>query len=308
VSHQGEEPIAKQTGDRHRNAQALGGCQEQADILLTERCGERGRLASAAKGDRIGGVNPPFYNFTACNEALAALGFPNGAPSTYQGDSLWSYEVGSKNRLFNGRFEIQVSAFHIKWTDIQQIVQVPTCTEGFTSNLGKANSNGFDFQAQALVTNQLRLGLSLGYTDARNATTIVSGGNNVVANGQQVNPYAAPWIVVPTAEYRFNLASGHEGYMRMDYTFHGKNPGPYNPTTNTSSPTYNPYFIPNPSYGQLNVHIGMTWRGWDASVYAVNALNSHPLLFNNALQPFTFYGATFTLPPLTIGVTTMYHW
>jgi len=34
-------------------------------------------------------------------------------------------------------------------------------------------------------------------------------------------------------------------------------------------------------------------------VYALNVLNSHPLLFNAALQPFTFYGATFTLQPLT---------
>jgi len=263
---------------------------------------------SAAKGGRIGGVNPPFYNFTACNEALAALGYPNGAPSTYGGDSLWSYEVGSKNRLLNGRLEMQLSGFHIKWTDIQQIVQVPACTEGFTSNLGHATSDGFDFQAQALVTDQLTLGLSLGYTNARNATTIVSGGNNVVATGQQINPYASPWMVNPTAEYKFVVAPGHKGYVRMDYTYHSKNPGPYNPTTNTSSPTYNPYFIPNPSYGQLNMHLGTTWSGWDVSVYALNALNGHPLLYNNALQPFTFYGATFTLQPRTIGLAAAYHW
>ena len=52
----------------------------------------------------------------------------------------------------------------------------------------------------------------------------------------------------------------------------------------------------------------MTWSGWDTSVYALNVLNSHPLLFNNAPQPFTFYGNTWTLQPLTIGVTAMYHW
>jgi iron complex outermembrane recepter protein len=262
---------------------------------------------SAAKGDRIGGVNPPFYNFAACNEALAALGYPNGAPSTYKGDSLWSYEIGSKNRLFGGRFEMQVSAFHIDWSDIQQIVQVPACTEGFTSNLGKATSNGFDFQAEALVTDSLKLGLSMGYTNARNATTIVSGGNNVVADGQQINPYAAPWMIVPTARYNFAIAPGHQGYVGVDYTYHSKNPGPYNPTTNTSSPTYNPYFVPNPSYGQLNIHLGTTWSGWDCSVYALNALNRHPLLYNSALQPFTFYGATWTLQPLTIGVSATYH-
>jgi iron complex outermembrane receptor protein len=203
---------------------------------------------------------------------------------------------------------MQVSAFHIKWTDIQQIVQVPACTEGFTSNLGQATSNGFDFQAQALITDSLKVGLSMGYTNARNATTIVSGGNNVVADGQQINPYSAPWIVVPTAEYSFPIAAGHKGYVRLDDTYHSKNPGPYNPTTNTASPTYNPYFIPNPSYNQLNVHVGMNWSGWDTSVYALNVLNSHPLLFNNALQPFTFYGSAFTLQPLTIGVAVMYHW
>jgi hypothetical protein len=263
---------------------------------------------SAAKGDRIGGVNSPFYNFDACNQALAALGYANGAPATYKGDSLWSYEIGSKNRLFNGRFQIQVSAFHISWNNIQQIVQVPACTEGFTSNLGKATSNGFDFQADLLVTDSLKLGLSMGYTNARNATTIVSGGNNVVADGQQVNPYSSPWIVSPTAEYTFQIATGHKGYVRIEDSFHSRNPGPYNPTTDTSSPTYNAFFIPNPAYNQLDLHVGTTWSGWDLSVYAMNALNSHPLLYNNSIQPFTFYGDTFTLQPRTIGVTGMYHW
>jgi outer membrane receptor protein involved in Fe transport len=94
----------------------------------------------------------------------------------------------------------------------------------------------------------------------------------------------------------------------VDDTFHSKNPGPYNPTANTSSPTYNAYFIPNPSYNQLDMHVGMTWRERDVSVYALNALNRHPILYSNALQPFTFYGAAFSLQPLTIGIAATCHW
>jgi iron complex outermembrane recepter protein len=288
---------------------------EQSQTVVDPKFGINAQLddnnllyISAAKGDRIGGVNPPFYNFAACNAALAALGYPNGAPSTYQGDTLWSYEIGSKNRVFGGRLQIEASAFHIKWSDIQQIVQVSACTEGFTSNLGKATSNGFDFQAAALVTDALRLALSLGYTNAKNATTIVSGGNAVVANGQQVNPYSSPWIVVPTAEYDFTIAGDQKGYLRVDDTFHSKNPGPYQPTNNTNSPTYNAFFIPNPAYNQLNAHLGTTWSSWDVSVYALNLLNSHPLLYNQQIQPFTFYGSTFTIRPLTIGFTSIYRW
>jgi hypothetical protein len=32
------------------------------------------------------------------------------------------------------------------------------------------------------------------------------------------------------------------------------------------------------------------------------------VLYNNTQQPFTFYGATFTLPPRTIGGTLTYDW
>ena len=264
---------------------------------------------SAAKGDRIGGVNPPPYDFPACTAALAALGYANAsALATYKGDSLWSYEVGSKNRLLDGRLQMQGSLFHIDWNDVQQNQNVPTCQEGFTTNRGKATSNGFDFQAEALITDGLKLGLSVGYTNARDATTIISGGNPVIAKGEQINPYSAPWIVVPTAEYNFKIADGHKGYLRLQDTYHSKNPGPYNPNTNPANPAYIAYFIPNPSYNQLDLHLGTTWSGWDASVYALNALNSHPLLYNQSQDPSTFVGSAFTLRPLTIGITTMYHW
>jgi len=264
---------------------------------------------SAAKGDRIGGVNPPPYNFPACLAALAALGYPDAsALSTYKGDSLWSYEIGAKNRLFGGRLQMQGSVFHIKWSDVQQNQNVPDCQEGFTTNRGKATSNGFDFQADALVTDALRVGLGVGYTNARNATTIISGGNPVVSKGQQINPLAAPWVIVPTAEYNFTIAEGHKGYFRMQDTYHSRNPGPYNPNTDPENPAYVPYFIPNPAYNQLDMHLGTTWSGWDASVYALNALNSHPLLFNQSQNPATFVGSVFTLRPRTIGITTAYHW
>ncbi len=56
------------------------------------------------------------------------------------------------------------------------------------------------------------------------------------------------------------------------------------------------------------MHVGMTWSGWDARCTRSMSRNNLPMLYNNALNIFTFYGATFTLQPLTIGVTAMYHW
>jgi hypothetical protein len=55
--------------------------------------------ASAAKGFRIGGTNS--YLPPICNSSLAALGLTNG--QSFQSDSLWSYEVGSKNSFDGDR-------------------------------------------------------------------------------------------------------------------------------------------------------------------------------------------------------------
>jgi outer membrane receptor protein involved in Fe transport len=263
---------------------------------------------SAAKGDRIGGVNAPFPLTGQCLTLLNEIGL-NGIPPTYQGDSLWSYEIGSKNRLFDGRVQLQVSGFHIDWSDVQQAVSLPPnlCPETFTSNLGKATSNGGDLQVTALLGSAWELNLNAGYTKATDSQTLGLGGLQSVTSGQQVNPYAAPWTVVSSVQYSFMLAHRYKAYLHMDDEFHSKNPGPFAQQF-PNNVAHDIYFIANPSTNVLNLHLGATWNGWDASIYALNALNSHPLLYNTALETAQFVGPTYTIRPLTVGVRTIYRW
>jgi iron complex outermembrane receptor protein len=262
---------------------------------------------SAAKGDRVGGVNAPFPLTGQCLSLLNQLGL-NGIPPSFQGDSLWSYEIGSKNRLFGGHLVIQASAFHIEWTNVQQAVTLPPnlCPETFTSNLGKATSNGGDLQVAAQIGRHLELGLNAGYTKATDSQTLGVNGLQSVTSGQQINPYAAPWTVVPSAQYSFTVA-GHKAYIHVDDEFHSKNPGPFAQQfpNNISN---DPNFVPNPSTNVLNVHVGITSNGWDTSLYALNALNSHPLLYNTALETAQFVGPTYTIRPVTVGVRIVYRW
>jgi iron complex outermembrane receptor protein len=263
---------------------------------------------SAAKGDRVGGVNAPFPLTGLCLSLLNQIGL-NGIPPTYSGDSLWSYEIGSKHRLFGGRVQLQASAFHIDWSNVQQSVSLPPneCPETFTSNLGKATSNGADLQVAALVGDAVELGLSLGYTKARDSQTLGSGGTEYVTSGQQINPYASPWTVVPSVQYSFAIAGGYKAYLHVDDEFHSKNPGPFAQQF-ANNVSFDPNFIGNPSTNVLNAHLGAEWRGWDASLYALNLLNSHPLLYNTALETGQFVGPTYTIRPLTVGVKAVYRW
>jgi iron complex outermembrane recepter protein len=262
---------------------------------------------SAAKGDRVGGVNAPFPLTGACLSLLNQIGL-NGIPPTFQGDSLWSYEIGSKNRLFDGHLVLQASAFHIDWSNVQQAVSLPPnlCPETFTSNLGKATSNGADLQMTALIGG-LELGLSVGYTEAKDSQTLGLSNLQDVSSGQQINPYATPWTVVPSAQYTFAVANGYKMYLRVDDEFHSKNPGPFAQQF-ANNIAVDPNFVANPSTNVLNAHLGANWNGWDNSIYVLNALNSHPLLYNTALETAQFVGPTYTIRPLTVGVRAIYRW
>ena len=47
--------------------------------------------ASASRGFRVGGYNPQVGTF--CGPELNAIGYPNGRPTNYKSDSVWSYEL-----------------------------------------------------------------------------------------------------------------------------------------------------------------------------------------------------------------------
>jgi len=79
--------------------------------------------ATAAKGFRTGGANPAIP--ARCDADLASLGYTS-APDSYKSDSVWSYEVGSKNRLMGGRLRLESSIFDVKWSGIQQQVILGT--------------------------------------------------------------------------------------------------------------------------------------------------------------------------------------
>ena len=101
---------------------------------------------SAAKGFREGGVNTQLPA-TTCGTAEKTAGYTDGAPTTYAPDTLWSYEVGAKLRLFDNRMQLNTSAYYIDWKSIQFKVTLPGCAIPFEANAAQAVSKGFDVQS-----------------------------------------------------------------------------------------------------------------------------------------------------------------
>jgi iron complex outermembrane recepter protein len=266
--------------------------------------------ASAAKGYRPGGGNgATSIGNPLCTSSLDALGL-TVVPSTFGSDSLWSYEVGAKGSLLDRRLAFEASGFLIHWDNIQTSVFLPSCSEGFTANRGKAVSRGFDLQLSGVIGEHLKAGASVGYTDAfypNAAYGAPSGGATPLLNaaGDKL-PNVLPWTVAANVEYSHDISplwSGGQSYLRLDYRWLSA-ANAINPNQANFDPETDPY--QNPSYGILNIRLGVIHEGLDLSAYVNNAANSDPRLHytHDSFGDPLFYAAA--IRPRTVGLTAFY--
>ena len=151
--------------------------------------GENASLyARVAKGFRPGGPNilPP--------------GAPADTPTTYDSDSLVSYEVGFKAETADRVLAIDVSAFYIDWKDIQLFAVVNNF--GINVNGARAKSTGAEFTASVRPLRGLNVSLNGAYTIAklRDDTDSIVGG--FAGDRLPFNPEA---VLGLNADYEWSL-------------------------------------------------------------------------------------------------------
>ena len=254
--------------------------------------------ASYSKGFRIGGANsivPPIC--------------PQVVPSTYNPDSVVNYEIGAKDTFLGGRLQINTSAFHAVWKDIQQYASLPCGPFAYSTNAGSAISNGGELALRAIVTAQLRVNLNISYVDAYyDSNGFDKLGNILVGSGDKVGVLPqvnAPWTVNAAIDYVMPLATGDRIHARADINFTSRSPGPFITQLQNSANTY-PLAVPDPSTTQLNARIGYSRNKMDVSFFVNNALNSTPWLSkyqgvgNSNLITYT------TFRPRTLGLSATY--
>jgi iron complex outermembrane receptor protein len=247
--------------------------------------------ATVAKAYRMGGPNPSVGVF--CTQT----------PSSYGPDSLWSLEVGAKNQIPDARLQLNTSLFRILWRNVQTQVPDPNCGFGYTINAGGAVSTGFDFGAQAALTDRLNLELTAAYADAHYTQTVYLGNLVVATNGDTIGALPlvpAPWTTVASVGYEIPLLNGVVAKLRAQDVFHSRNPGPFT-TDNPNAVVYAPERRPNPSTNQLNLAASAVWPHLDVSLFVNNVLDSQPVLMRrNRIPGDTLFYAT-TFRPRTLG-------
>jgi iron complex outermembrane recepter protein len=214
--------------------------------------------STVSKGLRTGNIQSPSPQ--ACDADLAQYGITS-APTKYNPDSLWSYEVGAKSSEFNRRMTLNGDVYYIDWSNIQQEVALE-CGFPFTGNFGKASVKGGELELTVLPIDQLTLYSSLSYTDAKlNSTTAGTPG---VAGDPLLD--VPLWTAAVSAEYRQPINDNLSGFLRLEGTYEDKVYRTFDPTD---------FFRVVPSYQLFNLLLGARQpdKKWELTGYVTNLAN-----------------------------------
>ena len=190
------------------NAEAVTTPKFEADYKPD---GDQLYYASAAKGFRLGAPNQAVPS--TCAGDLSSLGLAS-VPSAVKSDSLWSYEVGAKERLAQGRVTLNGALYYIDWSNIQTSFLLPTCGFSFSANAGNAKSQGVELSLSWRMTTKSTASASTSYTDARLTQDSPRDSGAGGKAGDRL-PGIPQWTFEGGLQYDFSLA-GRDGFARAD--------------------------------------------------------------------------------------------
>jgi iron complex outermembrane recepter protein len=289
--------------------------------------------AQIAKGFRLGGINDPLLvPLCSPSDLVTFSGHPD-----WKDETLWNYEVGSKNVVLGGNGSVNVAAFYSDIKDLQATVTAGSCSSRLILNVPKARSSGAELEVDMHPSQKFDWSLSASHTDSKlrstvtapgpgNTTAIVSG----IRSGARM-PTVPQNQASAAATYHWTAPSNWAGYLTGTWQYvgdrftqigdedltcisggsgncpaatlfldsFGKNTigGPLTQNTFQFDPKL-------PAYNILNLRVGVLRGKWDTALFVNNVTNETAYLSLDRERGFRGRVGFLTNQPRTIGVST----
>ena len=251
---------------------------------------------TVSRGARPGGGNA-LYPTTGpyWSAVFAPYNFANGKwPTSYQPDSVWSYELGEKARFFDKRLTIDSSVYYEDW----QNIQLEATPGDWPENINGEHAGIFGGEIESKAS------LGAGFT--------ASAGAGFTHVDLDAGPH---WQIVPkgklpdVAPLTFDLSLSYAKPITDKYSFTALIENNYvGQRYSISFPigyTTNSAYVPLPAYDLTNIRAGvMSDDGWTASLFVNNLFNKHAQLENlwQETLPAASFNRIVTNQPMTGGV------
>ena len=224
-------------------------------------------FATASRGYRAGGFN----SFAAPNQSQHL---------SFEKETVWNYEFGSKTSFFNDRLDLNFSLFYMDITDMQVETAVDNIYT-WIQNAAEATSKGVELEAQFKATDEISLFTSCGYTDV----TFDEFSDTKGDYSGKTNPYAPKYSLGIGAQYRSRAG----WFARVDATGYGEM---YLDKANKYK---------RDAFALLNAKIGYEGESFDAYITAKN-------IFDKVYDSVGYYEGRYTVPspPREIALSVAY--
>jgi len=282
--------------------------------------------AQAAKGFRLGGINDPL-NVPLCTaEDLVTF----GGRESWEDETAWNYEVGTKSRIMGGRGSFNVSAFYIDIKNLQATVTAGSCSSRVVFNVPESRSVGGEVELALAPNDNFDFAVTAGITDAKLKSTLTStapdGSTSVVAGIREGNrlPSVPRFQMSAAATYQWQMRSDALGYATGTYQHVGsrftqvgdEEPGfgtlnllSFEPNTiggplTQDTFTFNPEL---PSYDIVNLRLGVLKGKWDVALFANNVTDERAFLALDRERGLRARVGYLTNQPRTFGFTARFN-
>src|SRR5262249_8305601 len=150
------------------------------------------------------------FRFGGPNLIASEPGFT--VPANFKSDSLVNYEIGERANLFDHRLQLDVTAFHIDWSDIQLHLQTPIGLN-YAANAGKARIWGLEASSTWFISQALSLTTNVTWLDAQLAEPFSSGPGSPTVTAGTALPGASKWQVSNTLAYTWAEGPGRPTFL-----------------------------------------------------------------------------------------------
>lgn len=240
------------------------------------------------------------YNFTDDNMVYATYseGFRRGGGNAarptsvfgrpplnqFESDLVTNYEIGTKNTSPNGKFQFNLTAYHMVWEDMQIEVEDPTpniFTLGI-ANVAEAEIDGIEAFVSWIPAERMSIDASVGYNDAKLSKDDIlfegSGSEIFIIQGSRL-PLTPDWKASIVLDYAFRgEIFGAEPTINVNYNYTGETVSSLAGIASTE--VLNPVRTSS-AFSITNLRFGLGNDSWSATLFVNNIFNEYAELYYN---------------------------
>lgn len=253
--------------------------------------------ATVSRGFRAGGLEPYAAPQGCLSAVHTELGLAN-APTAYNPDHVWNYELGTKWISNSRRISASGDVYYIQWNQMQQNIGL-SCGYSFLVNFGNSVSKGAEFQASWAVSDSVTVHVEGAYTDAT-----LSNNEPGTSGGQSGDPLinTPKFAGSITATLRQPISSRLDLIGAASFSHTGWEATTYDKSV---------FYYKRPGYDLIRAEVGIepNDKDWRAVLYADNLTDFrgdtglYTSETGTVVPNFTRVGTT---KPRTIGLEVFY--